>query len=75
MDDSQFQTAVSILFVTYILSEVPSNLVLKKLTPSRWIAFITVAWGIIATLTGIVQSYGGLIACRLLLGAVEGGLV
>ncbi|KAL1800353.1 hypothetical protein ACET3X_000695 [Alternaria dauci] len=74
MNDSQFQTAVSILFVTYILSEVPSNLVLKKLTPSRWIAFITVAWGIIATLTGIVQSYGGLIACRLLLGAVEGGL-
>ncbi|KAI8939606.1 hypothetical protein NX059_003369 [Plenodomus lindquistii] len=74
MDDDQFQTAVSILFVTYILSELPSNLVLKKLRPSRWIAFITVAWGIIATLTGIVQSYGGLIACRLLLGAVEGGL-
>lgn len=74
MNDSQFQTAVSILFVTYILSELPSNLVLKKFTPSRWIAFITLAWGIIATLTGIVQSYGGLIACRLLLGAVEGGL-
>ncbi|KAH4221103.1 hypothetical protein HBI06_161990 [Parastagonospora nodorum] len=74
MNSSQFQTAVSILFVTYILSELPSNLVLKKLRPSRWIAFITVAWGIIATLTGVVQSYGGLIACRLLLGAVEGGL-
>ncbi|KAF1920552.1 high-affinity nicotinic acid transporter-like protein [Ampelomyces quisqualis] len=74
MNASQFQVAVSILFVTYILSELPSNLVLKKLRPSRWIAFITVAWGIIATLTGIVQSYGGLIACRLLLGAVEGGL-
>lgn len=66
--------AVSILFVTYILSEVPSNLVLKKLTPSRWIAFITVAWGIIATLTGVVQNYAGLIAVRLALGAVEGGL-
>lgn len=75
MHGQQFQTAVSILFVTYILSELPSNLVLKKLRPSRWIAFITVSWGIIATLTGIVQSYGGLIACRLLLGAVEGGLV
>ncbi|KAL6709544.1 hypothetical protein ACN47E_001479 [Coniothyrium glycines] len=74
MNDNQFQVAVSILFVTYILSEIPSNLVLKKLTPSRWIAFITVSWGIVATLTGIVQSYGGLIACRLLLGAVEGGL-
>ncbi|KAF2000478.1 MFS general substrate transporter [Amniculicola lignicola CBS 123094] len=74
LNANQFQVAVSILFVTYILSEVPSNLVLKKLRPSRWIAFITVAWGIVATLTGVVQSYGGLIACRLFLGAVEGGL-
>lgn len=52
----------------------PSNLVLKKLTPSRWISFITVSWGIVATLTGIVQNYAGLIICRLFLGAVEGGL-
>ncbi|PSN62894.1 MFS general substrate transporter [Corynespora cassiicola Philippines] len=74
LNSNQFQVAVSILFVTYILSEVPSNLVLKKLRPSRWIAFITLSWGIIATLTGIVQSYAGLIVCRLLLGAVEGGL-
>lgn len=87
---NQYQTAVSLLFVTYILSELPSNLVLKKLTPSRWISFITTlvtvseqfltvsdgysSWGIIATLTGITQSYGGLIVCRLLLGVVEGGL-
>ncbi|KAF2751830.1 MFS general substrate transporter [Sporormia fimetaria CBS 119925] len=74
LSSQQFQVAVSILFVTYILSEVPSNLVLKKLTPSRWIAFITVSWGIVATLTGVVQNYAGLIVCRLFLGAVEGGL-
>lgn len=71
---SRYQFAVSILFVTYILSELPSNLVLKKLRPSRWIAFITTGWGIVATLQGVVQSYGGLIASRLLLGALEGGL-
>ena len=70
----QFQVSVSILFVTYVLSELPSNLVIKKLRPSRWIAFITTGWGIVATLTGVVQSYGGLIACRLILGALEGGL-
>lgn len=74
LEGNQFQVAVSILFVTYLLSELPSNLVLKKFRPSRWISFITTSWGIIATLTGIVQSYGGLLACRLLLGAVEGGL-
>ena len=38
---NQYQAAVSLLFVTYILSELPSNLVLKKFTPSCWIAFIT----------------------------------
>ena len=74
LQGDQYQTAVSILFVTYILSELPSNLILKKyVRPSRWIAFITVSWGIIATLTGVCQSYGGLIACRLFLGLVEGG--
>ncbi|EWC47425.1 hypothetical protein DRE_00393 [Drechslerella stenobrocha 248] len=69
-----YQTAVSLLFVTYLLFEVPSNLVLKKFRPSRWIAFITTAWGIAATCTGLVQSYGGLIACRLILGLFEAGL-
>lgn len=74
LEGDQFQVAVSILFVTYILSELPSNLVIKKFTPSRWLCFLTTGWGIVATLTGIVQSYGGLIACRLILGALEGGL-
>ncbi|KAJ6003073.1 hypothetical protein N7451_005620 [Penicillium sp. IBT 35674x] len=70
----QYQVAVSILFVTYCFFEVPSNLVIKKLKPSRYIATIAVLWGIIATLTGITQNYGGLIACRVLLGVVEAGL-
>ncbi|ROW09888.1 hypothetical protein VPNG_06276 [Cytospora leucostoma] len=71
---NQYQIAVSILFVTYLSFEVPSNLVLKKFTPRYWIAFITTAWGIIATLTGLVNSYGSFVACRILLGTVEAGL-
>lgn len=75
LSGDQYQTAVSLLFVTYTLSELPSNLILKKyVRPSRWIAFITVSWGIVATLTGIVQNYAGLLVCRLILGLLEGGL-
>ncbi|KAL2060264.1 hypothetical protein VTL71DRAFT_9659 [Oculimacula yallundae] len=74
MHGNMYQTAVSLLFVTYILCEVPSNLVLKKFTPSRWISFIATSWGIIATLGGVVQSYAGLLVVRLFLGAVEAGL-
>lgn len=71
---NQYQLAVSILFVTYILTELPSNLVIKKFRPSRWLSIITTSWGIVATLTGLVQNFAGLVACRLLLGALEGGL-
>ncbi|KAI0127993.1 major facilitator superfamily domain-containing protein [Xylariales sp. AK1849] len=71
---NQYQIAVSILFVTYLLFEVPSNLVLKRFTPSRWIALLTTAWGIVATLTGLVNSFGALVACRLILGMLEAGL-
>ncbi|KAI1377893.1 MFS general substrate transporter [Hypoxylon crocopeplum] len=74
LEGNQFQVAVSIFFVTYLLFEVPSNLVLKPLTPSRYIAFIAFGWGIIATCTGFVHSYGALIAVRLILGVVEAGL-
>ncbi|KAH0270491.1 MFS general substrate transporter, partial [Aureobasidium melanogenum] len=75
LSSDRYQTAVSLLFVTYLLFEVPSNIILKHYCrPSRWIAFISVCWGIVATLTGIVQSFGGLIACRLLLGLFESGL-
>ena len=75
MQGSQFQIAVSILFPTYVLFELPSNLVLKHyVRPSRWIAFITTCWGLIATLSGLTQSYEGLLACRVLLDLFEAGL-
>ena len=43
---NQYQTAVSLLFVTYLLSELPSNLVLKKFRPSRWLSFIATRYAI-----------------------------
>lgn len=64
---NQYQIAVSVLFVTYCLSEVPANLLLKKIGPHRFLPGITVAWGIIATCTGAVQNFAGLVVIRLLM--------
>lgn len=75
MHGNMYQIAVAVLFIPYILIEVPSNLVIKKFRPSRWLPFITISWGIVSTLTGIVQNYTGLIVVRLLLGLLEGGLL
>ena len=49
-------------------------MVIKRFTPSRWLAFIVFGWGVVSTLTGITQNLGGLIACRLIMGIFEAGL-
>ncbi|CAF1075727.1 unnamed protein product [Adineta ricciae] len=74
LSGSQYNACLSVFFVTYVLFEIPSNLVLKKLRPSRWIPMIMITWGIIMTLMGLVNNFASLIACRLLLGAAESGL-
>ena len=69
---TQYQTAVSILFVGYVLMQVPSNLFLNKLgKPRLFLPIAMMAWGTISACTGAVQSYGGLVAIRFTLGFVE----
>jgi hypothetical protein len=74
LSSTQYNACLSVVYVTYVAFEVPSNLILKKLRPSRWIPLIMVIWGVVTTLTGLANSYGSLLACRLLLGAPEAGL-
>ncbi|KAJ5174451.1 Major facilitator superfamily domain general substrate transporter [Penicillium canariense] len=74
MTGPQYNWTLTVFFFTYCVFELPSNLLLKKLRPSRWLPLIMVAWGIVMTLMGIVQSYGGLLATRLCLGIAEAGL-
>jgi len=69
---SEYQTSVSILFVGYILMQVPSNLLLNKIgRPALYLPSCMVVWGIISAATGAVQNFGGLVACRFFLGFVE----
>ncbi|OAP60105.1 hypothetical protein AYL99_05107 [Fonsecaea erecta] len=68
----EYQTGLSILFVSYILAQVPSNLLLNHLgRPSLYLGFFVIAWGLVSALTSQVKSYGGIVACRFVLGLVE----
>ncbi|KAI1208042.1 major facilitator superfamily transporter [Annulohypoxylon truncatum] len=74
MSSDEYNLCLTVFFFTYGVFEVPSNLLLKKLRPSRWIPFIMVAWGTVMTLMGIVRDFHGLLITRLFLGAAEAGL-
>lgn len=72
MKDDQYNIALSIFFVPYILAEVPSNMILEKFKrPSIYMGIIVFSWGIVMTFTGIVQNFSQLCALRFLLGLFE----
>src|SRR5258708_9919464 len=65
--------AAGIFFIGYFLFEVPSNLMLHKVEARVWIARILFSSGLVATLTGLVQSVHQLYIARILLGVTEAG--
>ncbi|MEX6664299.1 MFS transporter [Pseudomonas sp. W2-17] len=64
---------VGLFFLTYILLEVPSSVILTRVGARRWIARIMITWGIVAAGMAFVQSANQLYGMRLLLGAAEAG--
>ncbi|KAJ5371061.1 uncharacterized protein N7496_007153 [Penicillium cataractarum] len=70
----QYNVALSLFFIPYVLLEVPSNILLKRFTrPSVYLGSLIISWGTVMTLTGVVQNFGGLLVVRLLLGIFEAG--
>ena len=61
-------------FIGYVLFEIPCNIILKRTTPQIWLPTLTVAWGIVATLMGLVHDLPGFLVSRFFLGVTESGL-
>ncbi|KAK7472053.1 hypothetical protein VKT23_000164 [Stygiomarasmius scandens] len=72
---NQFNTALAVFYASYLVTELPSNWVLKRFTGRFWLPFIMILWGVVTTLTGIVKNFQGLIAIRVFLGFCEGGML
>ncbi|KAJ7271175.1 MFS transporter [Mycena rebaudengoi] len=74
MTNFQYTIALMVFLIAYALFEVPSNYFLKKLSPSRWIAFLMLSWGALTMGIGGTTSYGEVTGLRFLLGVFEAGL-
>ncbi|KAF9922493.1 hypothetical protein FBU30_007359 [Linnemannia zychae] len=71
---AEYNWALSIFFIGYVIFEIPSNILLKKFGPRRWICIIMVLWGGIMMAMAAVQNAAGLLAARFFLGLTESGL-
>ncbi|OJJ95634.1 hypothetical protein ASPACDRAFT_35941 [Aspergillus aculeatus ATCC 16872] len=72
MSSEQFATAVSILFVGYLPFQVPSNILITRISrPGLYICVAVAIWGCISAATAAVKNYGQLLAVRAILGIAE----
>ncbi|TFL04209.1 major facilitator superfamily domain-containing protein [Pterulicium gracile] len=68
---TQYQTCVSILFVGYILGNLPSNMILTRTRPSRYMGAMMMLWAIVSALTAVAKDFTGLLLTRFFLGLTE----
>ncbi|CEI88835.1 hypothetical protein RMCBS344292_03212 [Rhizopus microsporus] len=71
---NDYYTALTIFFAGYVIFHIPSNLLVKRLRPSRWISGTMVLWGICSFCQAFTHNAAGLIACRFFLGIFETGV-
>ncbi|KAJ1969630.1 hypothetical protein IWQ62_000498 [Dispira parvispora] len=73
LTQSTYSWSLSIFYIGYILFDIPSNLILKRWRPARWLGIIIICWGILCTCMAANSNKGSLLSLRFLLGAVEAG--
>lgn len=71
--DDVLGLGAGIFFIGYLLLEIPGSILVEKWSARRWIARIMISWGILAIITGFIQSSRQFYCIRFLLGAAEAG--
>ncbi|KAH8587354.1 major facilitator superfamily domain-containing protein [Bisporella sp. PMI_857] len=69
-----YNIALAVFFPTYVLAEIPSNILLKKFGAKIWLTAIMVIWSLIVLAMGFVSNFSGIVIARAFLGLAEGGL-
>jgi MFS family permease len=68
-----FNWALSIFYIIYLLVEVPSNILLTHIGPRYYLPMLVVGFGFTSLCTSFVKSFQGLLTARAFLGIFEGG--
>ena len=71
---SVFGFGAGVLFVGYLIFQVPANAILARMGARRWMFLILTVWGAISAATAFVHSATEFYVLRFLLGVAEAGL-
>jgi len=73
LSETVYGLGAGIFFIGYVMSGVPSNLILHKLGARRWIAIMMILWGGLSAAMMFVTSPISFYALRFLTGVAEAG--
>ncbi|KAF7631384.1 permease of the major facilitator superfamily [Aspergillus flavus] len=75
MTSNDYNTGQTIFLVCFLIAEMPSQLISKRLGPDRWIPFQMVAWSLVAACQAFLKTKSAYLGIRALLGLLEGGFI
>ncbi|GLR07491.1 MFS transporter [Mixta theicola] len=73
LSTSMYGLGVGMFYISYIIFEIPSNVIMTKVGARVWIARIMITWGIVSAGMSLVQTPTQLYVMRFLLGMAEAG--
>ncbi|KAJ8072786.1 hypothetical protein PM082_016345 [Marasmius tenuissimus] len=73
LTSNQYSVILLLFFVSYVLFEVPANMLLTRVRPSIFLSALCFLWGGIAACLAAGNSWQSLAGIRFVLGAVEAG--
>jgi MFS family permease len=71
----QFNVGQQLLSLGIVLFEIPSNMMLYKVGPGKWLSFQLFLFGLVSTFQAFQKNYAGYLVTRFLLGATESGYI
>jgi MFS transporter, ACS family, tartrate transporter len=69
-----FGFGAGIFFFGYCLLQIPGAVLAQRWSARKWIAAVMIVWGLLASLTGLIQTSIQFNVIRFLVGLAEGGL-
>lgn len=71
---NRYSIALLVFYIGYVIFQLPSNMVLKRVGSSLWMSILGIAWGLLTVGLGLVKTWQGLAVIRAFLGVLEAGL-